>query len=65
MENLPPANSETKILEDFVMDMRTIRCDFPGLCAIEFENVLHIVLHHVIGFDMDTQKMFQMKGCFI
>jgi hypothetical protein len=56
MENPPPANSETKILEDFVMDMRTIRRDFPGLCAIEFENVLRIVVRHVIGFDTDTQK---------
>jgi hypothetical protein len=64
MENPPAANSETNILDDFVMDMRTIRRDFPGLCAIEFENVLRIVIRHVIGFDMNTQKMFQMKGCF-
>ena len=44
------------LLTDFVIECQEIRTKYPGLCAIDFQNVLNIVIEDIIGFDNKNNK---------
>ena len=53
--NLPSMEDDV-LLTDFVIDCQEIRTKYPGLCAIDFQNVLNIVIEDIIGFDNKNNK---------
>ena len=44
------------LLTNFVIDCQELRTKYPGLCAIDFQNVLNIVIEDIIGFDNKNNK---------
>ena len=44
------------LLTNFVIDCQELRTRYPGLCAIDFQNVLNIVIEDIIGFDNKNNK---------
>ena len=53
--NLPSLEDDV-LLTDFVIDCQEIRTKYPGLCAIDFQNVLYIVIEDIIGIDNKNNK---------
>ena len=51
-----PSLEDDVLLTDFVIDCQEIRTKYPGLCAIDFQNVLNIVIEDIIGFDNKNNK---------
>ncbi|KAG7361846.1 helitron helicase-like protein [Nitzschia inconspicua] len=47
----PSVGSEEGIHRDYVMESEKIRIENPGLCAIDFENVIGIVVEEILGWD--------------
>ena len=45
------------LLTDFVIECQEIQTKYPGLCAIDFQNVLNIVIEDIIGFDNKKIKV--------
>jgi hypothetical protein len=43
---------------------RTLRLNYPGICAINFEVLLEIVLEEVVGWDRKTDRSIVGKGLF-
>ena len=47
--------------QDLLMEMDTlhaIRCKYPGLCALNFEALLDIVLDKIVGDNLLQQGIF-------
>ena len=53
--NLPSLEDDVQ-LTDFVIECQEIQTKYPGLCAIDFQNVLNIVIEDIIGFDNKNNK---------
>lgn len=52
-EKIPSLNfSKQDSLNDFRIRSKH-RIDFPGLCAIDFENIIRIVVKHIVGWGND------------
>ncbi|KAG7337208.1 hypothetical protein IV203_013847 [Nitzschia inconspicua] len=47
----PSVGSEEGFHRDYVMESEKIRIENPGLCAIDFENVIGIVVEEILGWD--------------
>ena len=47
-------------MNNFVIDCSNIRKKYPGLCAVDFQNVLDMVLTELIGYKSPTKN----KGIF-
>ena len=41
-------DNDNKISE-FLIDCSNIRSEFPGLCAIDFDNIIQITIRHFLG----------------
>ena len=58
----PPSHlAEDKILKEFIVNCNTIQSHYPGLCAIDFENIIYITISDIIGWDKKKTKMFMIK----
>ena len=61
----PPAtwDNDNKISE-FLIDCSNIRSEFPGLCAIDFDNIIQITIRHFLGWDIKKKENIQNEGLF-
>ena len=61
----PPAtwDNDDKISE-FLIDCSNIRSEFPGLCAIDFDNIIQITIRHFLGWDIKKKENIQNEGLF-
>ena len=41
------------MLREYLIDCRELRQDFPGLCALDYENVMRIVVEYFLGWDRE------------
>ncbi|KAG7372139.1 hypothetical protein IV203_018282 [Nitzschia inconspicua] len=48
---IPPSGSEEEIHREYVMESEKIRIENHGLCAIDFETVIGIVVKEILGRD--------------
>ncbi|KAG7367433.1 PIF1-like helicase [Nitzschia inconspicua] len=44
---------DEETLRKFISESEHIRFDHPGLCAIDFENVIGITVEHILGWDLN------------
>ncbi|KAG7348980.1 PIF1-like helicase [Nitzschia inconspicua] len=44
---------DEETLRTFISESEHIRFDHPGLCAIDFENVIGITVEHILGWDLN------------
>ena len=57
LPDLTDNSSDTDVLlTNFVIDCQELQTKYPGLCAIDFQNVLNIVIEDIIGFDNKNNK---------
>ena len=63
--NLPPTSqSSEETRRQYLSQMRTIRREYPGLSALEFENLFLISIDKIIGWDIDKEKPHGELGVF-
>ena len=48
---VPNIHDETSTLESFLISCREIRREYPGFCALDYENVMRIVIEIFLGWD--------------
>jgi hypothetical protein len=58
----PSLDSSDEVLSEFVVDCSSIRTTYPGLCAIDFQNVIEITIRHFLGWDKQTQDNINNDG---
>ena len=64
-EQMPPDfERPVEELVDFVLDCQSLRVEFPGLCAWDFQQVISIVIQHVLGWDTEKQCNLENYGMF-
>lgn len=66
MEGIQSAiNAENRQgLRDFVIDCRKISREYPGLAALDFENVLKVTVEHLLGWSIREGKNKPDEGLF-
>jgi len=52
----PTMNCSTHQLKEFVLNSANIRTSYPGLCSFDFENIIHITINDLLGWDT-TKKI--------
>ncbi|KAG7353499.1 helitron helicase-like protein [Nitzschia inconspicua] len=60
----PGLGLDEEIYRHFLMEGERIRIDNPGLCAIDFENVIDIVVEYILGWDTRNKCNKPDYGCF-
>ena len=53
MESPPSFLAAEEVLHNFAAECKSVRREYPGLCALDYENVLRITIQHLIGFNKD------------
>lgn len=61
-EDPPSLDSSDEVLSEFVIDCSSVRMTYPGLCAIDFQNVIAITIRHFLGWDKATQDNISEEG---
>ena len=66
MEGIQSAINAENIqgLKDFVIDCRKISREYPGLAALDFENVLKVTVEHLLGWSIREGKNKPDEGLF-
>ncbi len=66
MEGIQSAINAENIqgLRDFVIDYRKISREYPGLAALDFENVLKVTVEHLLGWSIREGKNKPDEGLF-
>lgn len=61
----PPETTDSdEILSEFVVNCSSIASTYPGLCAIDFENIISITIHHFLGWDETHHLNIADEGLF-
>ena len=60
----PNLNVDDNVLKEFVVSCANIRTNYPGFCAFDFENVISITVHELLGWDIKKGKNIEGKGIF-
>jgi hypothetical protein len=55
-DGIPEGSSESDPVHEFVVNMDGPVNDYPGNVAMEYENVISIVVRHILGNDMRNGK---------
>ena len=64
-ENGPPEEWATNDeIRSYLLKCTEIRRDYPGLCALDYENVMRIFLRHYVGWDDETKSNIPGHGVF-
>ena len=64
-EGIPPdVDRPVEELVNFVLDCQSLRVDYPGMCAWDFQQVIAIVIEHVIGWDREKKCNKDNYGMF-
>ena len=63
-QEMPCHTAEEKTTCDFRVQCQTDRCDHPGLCAFDFEQVCEIIMEHLIGWNMSKHMNEELHGIF-
>ena len=65
-EAIPPNPATTSTLDqqEFILDCARIRQIHPGMCGIDFENVIAITIEHLLGWDMKKRMNKIDEGLF-
>jgi hypothetical protein len=51
LEDIPTSSDNDNVLSEFLIDCSDIRHEFPGLCAVDFQNVIEITICYLIGWN--------------
>ncbi|KAG7357250.1 helitron helicase-like protein [Nitzschia inconspicua] len=50
--DVPPSPmSDEEVLRKYISESQTTRVENPGFCSVDFENVIAIVVEHILGWD--------------
>ena len=60
----PSENANHQSMELFAIDCAERRTAFPSLSAMDFENILAITIHELMGWDVNKRKNIPDKGIF-
>ena len=55
-DGIPDGSPESDPVHEFVVNMDRVVNDYPGIVAMEYENVISIVVRHILGNDMRNGK---------
>ena len=56
--DVPDLSENDTVLNEFVIECSKIRKQYPGLCAIDFQNILEIVIEEFLGCDKSNKGIF-------
>ena len=56
--DVPDLSESDTALNEFVIECSKIRKQYPGLCAIDFQNILEIVIAEFLGFETPNKGIF-------
>ena len=56
--NVPDLSKSDTVLSEFVIECSKIRKQYPGLCAIDFQSILEIVIEEFLGYDKPNKGIF-------
>jgi Helitron helicase-like domain at N-terminus len=59
----PEDMTDAEILADFKFRQES-RLNYPGLCAEEYSRIMNLVIKHVFGWDIDSNKSYKGMGLF-
>ena len=61
----PPSVTESdEVLSEFVVECNRTRVTYPGLCAIDFQNIIEITIRHLLGWNQDKRENISDVGLF-
>ncbi|KAG7358032.1 helitron helicase-like protein [Nitzschia inconspicua] len=60
----PGLGLDEEIYRQSLMEGEKIRIEYPGLCAVDFENVIAIVVEYILGWDTRNKCSKSDYGCF-
>ena len=64
-EKPPPSiYSNDNVLRDFVVECKEMRRMFPGLSALDYENILRITVEYLIGWSRGDEANNPLAGFF-
>jgi hypothetical protein len=55
-DGIPDGSPESDPVHEFVVNMDRVVNDYIGIVAMEYENVISIVVRHILGNDMRNGK---------
>ena len=56
--NVPDLSESDTVLNEFVIECSKIKKQYPGLCAIDFQNILEIVIEEFLGYEKSRKGIF-------
>ena len=56
LDDIPSSSDDDNILSDFLIDCSSIRHEFPGLCAVDFQNIIEITISHLFGWNPNGKQ---------
>ena len=60
----PPETASNERLREFFGECTKWRRQYPGICALDYENVMRIFVRHYIGWDTEENKNIEGEGIF-
>ena len=63
-KNPPDPLASDTLLKEFVIDCAETRVNYPGLCAFDYQNVIAITIHILLGWDTNKQQNIENNGLF-
>ncbi|KAG7362094.1 hypothetical protein IV203_025760 [Nitzschia inconspicua] len=63
--DVPPSPmSDEEVLRKYISESQTTRLENPGFCSVDFENVIAIVVEHILGWDCKEHANKPSYGFF-
>jgi hypothetical protein len=56
LDDIPSSSDNDNVLSEFLIDCTDIRHEFPGLCAVDFQNIIEITISHLIGWNPNGKE---------
>jgi hypothetical protein len=60
----PLLGSDDATLKEFVFDCANTRTAYPSLSALDFENIIDITIHRLLGWDVKKKQNIKGEGLF-
>ena len=60
----PHTTESDQVLSEFVVRCNETRSTYPGLCAIDFQNVIAITIRYFLGWDKNKGENIVDEGLF-
>ena len=56
--NIPNISSDDNVLNEFAINLEKLSLKYPGIAAIDFENIISITIHHLLKYGSAKPGLF-------